>query len=106
LFHTGNQEIESENSVLVVLTLLQSVCHLLKHKIEEVLLFLKTQELLHKVKNDGLEKGADVFVKEVCSVYVVCFEYLFKCTVSFYEFDCFHCMNLNDALHLVMFSQP
>jgi hypothetical protein len=93
------QEIERErNSVLEVLAVLQSVCQQLQHRIEERFLSLKTQEILSKGKKDGMEKEADHFVKEACTVYKVCFEYLLKWTVSFNEFDCFHWMNLNDAL--------
>jgi hypothetical protein len=54
--------------------------------------------MLGKVKKDGLEKEADFFVKEACSVCVVCFEYLLNWAVSFNEFDCFHGINLNEAL--------
>jgi hypothetical protein len=90
MFHTNIQEIGREiNSVLEVLTFLQSFCQLLRHRIKEGFLCLKTREIQSKVKNNGLEKEADLFAKEACSVYKVCFEYLLKETVSFNEFDCF-----------------
>jgi hypothetical protein len=82
------------NSVLEDLTVLQSVCQLLQHRIEEGFLSLKTQEVLSKVKKDGLKK-------EACSVYKLCSEYLLKWTVSFNQSDCFCWMNLNDALSFI-----
>jgi hypothetical protein len=69
IFHTNIQEIERErNSLLEVLTALQSVCHLLQHRIKEGFLSLKTQEILSKVKKGGLERKADLVVKEARSV--------------------------------------
>jgi hypothetical protein len=56
------------------------------------------------VKKDGVENEADLFVKEDCSVYVVCFEYLLKWRLYFNEFDSFRWINLNDDLFLMMFS--
>jgi hypothetical protein len=60
------------------LTVLQSVCQLLQHRIEEEFLSLKTQEILSKMKKDGAETKADLSVKEACSVHNVHFEYLLK----------------------------
>jgi hypothetical protein len=41
------------------------------------------------VKEEGLEKEVDLFVKEACSLYKVYFEYLLKWTVSYNEFVAF-----------------
>jgi hypothetical protein len=60
--------------------------------------FHKTQEMVSKVKKDGLEKEPDFVVREASSVYKVCVKYLLKWTVSFNEFYCFNWINLNDAL--------
>jgi hypothetical protein len=79
IFLTYIQEIERQrNSVLEVLTALQSACQLLQHRIEEGFLFLKMQEILSKVKKGGLEEEADSCVKEASTVYKVCFEYLLE----------------------------
>jgi hypothetical protein len=69
----------------------------LQQRIKEGFLSLKTQDIISKVKKAGLEKEADLFVKEACSVYKVCFQYLLKWTVSFNECGSFHWLNLNDA---------
>jgi hypothetical protein len=100
-FHTKIQEIERKRkSVLEVLTVLQSVCQMLQHRIEIGFLSLKTQEILSKGKKDGLENEVHLFMKEAASLYKVCFEYMQKWTVSFDEFDCFRWMNLSDTLSL------
>jgi hypothetical protein len=57
MFHTKIQQIEKKrNSVLEVLTVLQSDCQMLQHRIEVGFLSLKKQEILSKGKKDGLEK--------------------------------------------------
>jgi hypothetical protein len=62
IVHTNIQELVGErNSGLKILTVLQS---LLQHRIEEGLLSLKTQEILIKVKKDGLEKETDLLCKK------------------------------------------
>jgi hypothetical protein len=58
------------------LTVLQSVCQLLQNKVG--FLSLKTQKILSNVKKDELEEEAYLFVKETCSLYKACFEYLLK----------------------------
>jgi hypothetical protein len=91
VFHTNIQEIEMErNTLLEVFAALQSVCQLPRHRIKEGSLYLKTQETVSKVKEDGLEKESDLVVREASSVYKVCFEYLLKRTVSVNEFGYFH----------------
>jgi hypothetical protein len=77
MFRTNIQEIERDrNSLLEVLTVLQSVCPLLQHGIEERFLSLKIREIKSEVMKDGVDKEADFFIKEACSVYKLCFEYL------------------------------
>jgi hypothetical protein len=99
VLHKNIQETEREiNSVLEVLAVLESIFQLLQHRIEEGFLSLKTQAILSKMKKYGVQNEADLSVKEACSLYKVCFEYLLKWTVSFNEFDCFRWINSNDAL--------
>jgi hypothetical protein len=56
IFHNANiniQETKREgNTLLVVFTVFQSVCQLLKDKTEERYLSLKTQEILNKMKKE------------------------------------------------------
>jgi hypothetical protein len=79
MFHTNIQETERErNSILEILTILHSVCQVLQDRIKEGFLPLKTQEILSKMKKDGLGKEADLSVKDTCSAQEMCFEYLLK----------------------------
>jgi hypothetical protein len=51
--------------------------------------FWKIQRDVSKEFVGGLEKGADLSVKEASSLCVVCSKYLLKWIVSCNEFDCF-----------------
>jgi hypothetical protein len=99
MFHANIREIDKErSSVPEVWNVLQTVSELLQQRIKEGFLSLKTQKILRKVEEGGLEKEADSSVKEACSMYKMCFKYLLKWTVSFNEFYSFRWVNFNVAL--------
>ena len=98
VFHTHIQTVErASNSVVEVLTSLESIQKLLEERKNQNFMSLKVKELLSQKRTEGYEIEGKNFLSEVANLYERCLKYLNKWTKPLEEFTCFKWMSLRET---------
>ena len=79
MFHKGIIELQIEQTFTAeMIVTLDNVCFLLRNRLENSFICLKTNEILLNAREEGFDNEADNFVQEAISLHQECLNYLEK----------------------------